>query len=133
MGAFPDHVRKFLEKPNVAVLATIGPSGRPQATPVWFLVEDGHVLINTSQGRVKLRNMQTDPRVTLTIVDCDNPYDYVEILGRAATFDREHGARDIDRLSQRYRGKPYTYPPTDRPANRVTILIQPERIIDNLR
>jgi len=133
MGAFPAHVRKFLEKPNVAVLATIGPSGRPQATPVWFLVEDGHVLINTSQGRVKLRNMQTDPRVTLTIVDRDNPYDYVEILGRAATFDREHGARDIDRLSQRYRGKPYTYPPTDRPANRVTILIQPERIIDNLR
>jgi len=133
MGAFPAHVRKFLEKPNVAVLATISPSGRPQATPVWFLVEDGHVLINTSQGRVKLRNMQTDPRVTLTIVDHDNPYDYVEILGRVATFDRAHGARDIDRLSQRYRGKPYTYPPTDRPANRVTILIQPERIIDNLR
>ena len=133
MGAFPAHVRKFLEKPNVAVLATISPSGRPQATPVWFLVEDGHVLINTSQGRVKLRNMQTDPRVTLTIVDRDNPYEYVEILGRVATFDRAHGARDIDRLSQRYRGKPYTYPPTDRPANRVTILIQPERIIDNLR
>ena len=129
----PQHVKTFLEKPNVAVLATISPSGRPQATPVWFLVEDGHVLINTSQGRVKLRNMQTDPRVTLTIVDRDNPYEYVEILGRVATFDRAHGARDIDRLSQRYRGKPYTYPPTDRPANRVTILIQPERIIDNLR
>lgn len=129
----PQHVKTFLEKPNVAVLATISPSGRPQATPVWFLVEDGHVLINTSQGRVKLRNMQTDPRVTLTIVDRDNPYDYVEILGRVVTFDREHGARDIDRLSRRYRGKAYSYPPTDRPENRVTVLIRPERIIDNLR
>src|SRR3970040_2262605 len=96
MGVFPAHVRKFLEKPNVAVLETISPWARPQAPPVWFLVEDCHVLINTSQGRVKLRNMQTDPRVTLTIVDHDNPYDYVEILGRVATFDRAHGARGID-------------------------------------
>ncbi len=48
----PEHVRRFLEKPNVAVLATISPSGRPQATPVWFLVEDGRILINTSRGEV---------------------------------------------------------------------------------
>lgn len=123
----PDGVRRFLERPNLAVLATIGPTGRPQATPVWFLLEEDHILINTSAGRVKLRNMETDPRVTLTIVDRDNPYEYVQIRGRVGQFDRDHAARDIDRLSMKYRGKPYTYPPTDAPERRVSIHIRPLR------
>jgi len=50
MVELPERVLTFLDKLNVAVLATIGPEG-PQATPVWFLVEDGHILINTSRGR----------------------------------------------------------------------------------
>jgi len=123
----PDSVRKFLGRPNLAVLATIAPSGRPQATPVWFLLEEDHILINTSAGRVKLRNMETDPRVTLTIVDRDNPYEYVQIRGRVGQFDRDHAARDIDRLSMKYRGKPYTYPPTDAPERRVSVHIRPLR------
>lgn len=127
-----DHVRRFLEKPNVAVLATISRHGRLQATPVWFLVEDGQILINTSRGRVKLRNLQAEPHAVLTIVDRDNPFAYVQIYGRAAAFDREHGGRDIDRLSLRYRGKAYTYPSADRPENRVTILIAPERVLAHL-
>src|SRR3972149_6356293 len=56
--------------------------GRLQATPVWFLVEDGQILINTSRGRAKLRNMEANPRVALTIVDQNDPYAYVEIQGR---------------------------------------------------
>ncbi len=125
--ALPDTVKEFLQKPNLAVLATIGPGGRPHATPVWFLLEDDDILINTSKGRVKLRNMQDDPRVALTIVDREDPYRYVQIRGKVVRFDRERGARDIDRLSMRYRGRAYNYPATDAPANRITILIRPER------
>ncbi len=123
----PEHVRTFLQRPNVAVLATISPSGRPQATPVWFLLDGDHILVNTSAGRVKLRNMEADPRVTLTIVDRENPYQYVQIRGRVARFDRNQGAPDIDRLSMRYRERPYTYPPTDAPEKRVSIHISPLR------
>ena len=133
MAEIPPHVTTFLGKPMVAVLATIGRSGQPQATPVWFLVEDGQILINTSRGRVKLRNMEANPQVVLTIVDPDNPYNYVQIRGRAVRFDWERGPGDIDRLSLRYRGRPYAYPPTDGPQNRVTVLIAPDRIADHLR
>jgi len=121
-------VREFLEKPNFAVLVTRSPSDRLQATPVWFVVSDGRILINTSKGRAKLRNMRQHPDVVLTIVDRENPYQYVQIRGKVAQFDAEHGARDIDRLSQRYHGKPYGYPGGDRPENRVSIYIEPERI-----
>jgi PPOX class probable F420-dependent enzyme len=121
-------VRKFLEKPNFAVLATQSGGKSLQATPVWFLYEGGHILINTSQGRVKLRNMQHHAGVALAIVDRENPYQYVQIRGTVAGFDTKNAARDIDRLSQRYVGKPYGYPGGDSPANRVTIRIAPTRV-----
>jgi len=123
-----DQVRQFLEKPNFAVLATRSDTQGLQATPVWYMYSNGHILINTSKGRVKLRNMQTNPRVALAIVDRENPYRYVQIQGRVESFDTENGARDIDRLSQRYAGKAYEYPGGDNPKNRVSILIVPERV-----
>lgn len=126
----PPKVRQFLEKTNVAVLATRSPRGI-QATPVWFLYTDGHILINTAKGRMKLRNMQAHPQVTLAVVDRENPYQYVQIQGKVVAFDTENAPRDIDRLSQRYMGQPYGYPGGDQPKNRVSIRIQPTRVNAN--
>jgi PPOX class probable F420-dependent enzyme len=123
--ALDDATRTFLEAPHVAVLATVSPGGRPQATPVWYLLDGDEIVINTSKGRVKLRNLEKNPRVALTVVDAKDMYHYVQIQGRVVRFDQEHGARDIDRLSMRYRGRPYTYPGHDRPENRVTLVIRP--------
>ena len=124
----PEPVKKFLETPNFAVLATQSHSGQVQATPVWFLHADGEILINTSAGRAKLRNMEANPRVALAIVDRENPYRYVQIQGRVVKFDNANGAKGIDTLSQRYTGKPYTYPSNDNPKNGVSIHIAPERL-----
>ncbi len=124
----PESVGKFLDKPNVAVLATRSRSGRVQATPVWFVRTDGHILINTKAGRIKLRNMETDPHVALVIVNNQNPYQYVQIQGKVVKFDRESAPKDIDRLSQRYVGGPYKYPPDDHPQKRISIHIAPEKI-----
>lgn len=126
--AMPEPVKTFLEKPNFAVLATQSIHGRVQATPVWFIHDGGEILINTSAGRTKLRNMEANPRVALAIVDRENPYRYVQIQGRVVKFDKESGARDIDRLSQRYHGRPYQYPATDNPKNRITIRIRPDSV-----
>ena len=127
--ALPDAVVKFLQEPLVGVLATVGPGGRPQATPVWFLVEDGRILINTARGRLKLRNMETNPRVALTVVDPRNVYRYVQIQGRVVRMDTAQAARDIDRLSRRYRGRPYEYPGGQRPEDRVSVWIRPVRVL----
>ncbi len=123
-----ESIRKFLEKPNVAVLATRSGTRGVQATPVWFMYDAGHILINTARGRAKLRNMQANPEVALAVVDRENPYRYVQIKGKVVAFDTQNGPRDIDRLSQRYLGKPYLYPAGDRPANRISIHIVPERV-----
>lgn len=126
--ALPDSVREFLQKPNLAMLATVSPRGRPQATPVWFMVDGDHVLVNTSRDRVKHRNVEAHPYVALTVVDRDDPYRFVQIQGKVLRLDWEHGARDIDRLSQRYLGRPYRYPPTDGPERRVSLIIEPSKV-----
>lgn len=121
----PDHVQTFLEKPNLAVIATVSPTGRPQATPIWFMLDGDKVVVNTAKGRVKLRNLSANPRVALTVYDRDDPYRHVQIHGKVVKFDAENGARDIDRLSMRYRGQPYKYQPGVTPADRVSVWIRP--------
>lgn len=121
----PEPVKKFLEKPNLAVLATVSPSGRPQATPVWFMLDGDEILINTAKSRVKLRNLKANPRVALAVYDHDDMYKHVQIRGTVVGFDEKNGARDIDRLSLRYRGAPYKYQPGVTPADRVSVRIKP--------
>ena len=130
MGAsLTQAVRQFLMEPRFAVLSTVSPSGRPQATPVWYLLEDDDtVLINTSQNRVKLRNLQHNPYLALVVMDQHNPYRYVQLRGRVVRTDRERGAADIDRLAIRYTGRPYTYRGGDSPDQRVSVVIQPLRV-----
>lgn len=121
----PENVREFLQRPNLAVLATISPRGRPQATPVWFMLDGQEILVNTAKGRVKLRNMSANPHVALAIYDPANLYRYVQIRGRVVAIGEANGARDIDRLSLRYRGEPYAYRPGMTPSDRVSVRIKP--------
>jgi len=126
--ALDDAARAFLDHPYTAVLATTSPRGRPQATPIWYLVDGDSIVVNTSRGRVKLHNLETNPYVALTVVDPQNVYRYIQVQGRVVRFDQENGARDIDRLSMRYTGKPYRYGPGMNPEDRVTIAIRPLRV-----
>ena len=114
--------------PHVAIIATVSPRGRAQATPIWFMVEGDRIIANTSRGRVKLRNLEANPHLALTVVDPKNMFRWVQIQGEVDRFDAENGARDIDRLSMRYAGRPYAYRPGQRPEDRVTIVIRPLRI-----
>ncbi|MDR7521283.1 MAG: hypothetical protein QN168_02350 [Armatimonadota bacterium] len=72
--------------------------------------------------------MEANPHVSLSIVDPGNMYRYVQIRGEAIRFDPHNGARDIDRLSMRYTGKPYPYPDGQRPEDRVSVLITPRSV-----
>ncbi|HET8678779.1 MAG TPA: PPOX class F420-dependent oxidoreductase [bacterium] len=120
-----ERTRAFLSEPNVAMLATVSPRGRVQATPIWFLLDGDQIVVNTSRGRLKLKNLEAHPYLALTVVDPKNMYRYVQIQGKVARFDPQSGARDIDRLSQRYRGQSYSYGYGGRPEDRVTIVIDP--------
>lgn len=94
---------------NFAVLTTLLPDGMPQSHVMWIDADDTHLLLNTEIHRQKFKNVMRDPRATVTIVDRDDPYSFVEVRGRVVETVGGSRARDhIDELSRRYFGRPYT-------------------------
>ena len=110
---------------NFATVATVMPDGSPEATVVWIETDGTYVYFNTAMHRLKARNLQRDPRIAITVIDCEHPYDDVlAIRGRGELI--LSGARDhIDKLSLIYEGKPFTFRPTE---TRVIVKVTPERI-----
>ena len=114
-------------KPVLAHLSTIMSDGRPQVTPIWFSVEDDCILVNSARGRVKDRNMRERPQVALSIVDPDNAFRYVQIMGTVTEITEDGGDAHIDVLARKYLGKP-RYPWRQPGEIRVIYKITPDRV-----
>ena len=96
--------RRFLEDRRFAVLGTTNPSGSPQLTVMWYLVDDDEVVFNTRAGRAKDINLKRDPRVSLLVMS-DDGYRYLRIDGKVRTItDQATAQNDIRRLALRYYG-----------------------------
>lgn len=124
----PESHKDLLERPVVAVLATINPDGGPQASPVWVDYEGGYIRINSAKGRRKDKNMRARPRVSLVFVDPDNPYRYMEIRGRVVKITEEGAREHIDALARRYTGEE-RFVPANPNEVRVMYYIEPVRVI----
>jgi PPOX class probable F420-dependent enzyme len=93
---------------NIAAVTTLLPDGTPMTQPMWVDADDEHLLLNTEIHRQKARNVQRDPRITVSIWDRDDPYRYGEVRGAVVEIVRGPEARDhIDQLAQRYTGQDY--------------------------
>jgi PPOX class probable F420-dependent enzyme len=88
-----------------ANLATVMPDGSPQVTPVWFEFKDGIIRINTVVGRRKARNLDSNPKVAMAIVDPTNPYRYLQIRGHVIRSTKDGADAHIDSLAKRYLGQ----------------------------
>jgi PPOX class probable F420-dependent enzyme len=100
----PESFMDLMEAKAFAHLATTMPDGSPQVTPVWFGFDGSHVLINSSKGRRKDKNIRRDPRVSISMCDPDNPYRYLEIRGKVVEILEEGAVAHIDALAGRYLG-----------------------------
>ena len=123
----PDNYADLFAKRTFASLATLMPDGQPQVTPVWCDYDGSYVIVNSAKGRVKDRNMRRDPRVTLTLMDPENPYRYIEVRGRVVEIT-ESGADDhINKMAKKYLGQD-VYPFRQPGEVRVMYRIRPERV-----
>jgi PPOX class probable F420-dependent enzyme len=110
---------------NFGALTTLLPDGHPQTQVMWVDADEQHLLLNTEVHRQKFRNVQRDPRVTVTIWDLEDPYRFVEVRGEVVEKVKGQEAREhIDELSLKYRGKPYQ---TQIQSERVVLRITPWR------
>ncbi|MGR3935963.1 MULTISPECIES: PPOX class F420-dependent oxidoreductase [Streptomyces] len=119
----PPEAVALLRGPNPAVMATVRSDGTPVSTPTWYAWEDGRVLVNLDDGRVRLKHLRRDPRVTLTVLDKDDWYTHVTLIGRVVEMREDEGLADIDRIAHHYIGGPYP----DRVRARTSAWIEVER------
>jgi PPOX class probable F420-dependent enzyme len=120
----PDAYLPLLTEPVLGHLATINPEGAPEVNPVWFLWQDGQILISV-QGRTrKYRNMRENSHVALSIVDPNDPYRYLELRGKVADLKLYTDLSFVNLLARKYTGADYgadSVPGIER--YRVTILV----------
>jgi PPOX class probable F420-dependent enzyme len=123
----PDQVARLLKEKNFAFLGTLMKDGRPHVTPVWVDMDNGLILINTAEGRIKHRNLSRDPRVSISLVDRNSPYSMVTIQGTVVEQTAKGADDHIDKLAKKYL-ETERYPGHSPSIKRVIVRIKPERV-----
>ena len=73
-------LRAFLERPLAVSVASVSADGTPSQAVVWYdLTDDDRILLNSNAGRRWCTNLQTDPRVALSVIDPADPYRWVGV------------------------------------------------------
>ena len=93
------------EQPNVAVVAALRPDGTPHQTVTWIDYDGEHVLVNLNTFRTKLRYLEADPRVSVLVLDRDNPFRRIRIDGRVVEITKEGAYEHIVRQAGVYLGR----------------------------
>ena len=97
-------VEQLFQEKNLIFIATINSDGSPQLTPVWGTFDNGHVLINTAEGRLKHKNVLRDPRVTISVVDHENPLKMPSIKGEVIEIIPDYDYSHANKLTKQYMG-----------------------------
>jgi PPOX class probable F420-dependent enzyme len=126
----PPEAREVLESDQLAHLVTLNPDGSPQITCVWVGLE-GDEIVSGHLGRwQKLRNIERDPRVSLSIETTRTNEiglrEYLVVHGQARI--QEGGAPELlQRLAHTYIGPDVDFPPMPDPPPGFVTRISPER------
>ena len=119
-------VQELLKQPNYAVVSTLNEDGSIHSTIAWVSAEDGQVAVNSAKGRKWPTNLERDPRINVLVYEAGNPYNFVEIRGRAEG-STEDADEHINALSKTYIDQD-EYPHRQPGEQRIKFRVTPERV-----
>lgn len=126
MTTLTDKQTEFLQQPFVGVVTTLREDGSPHSTVVWVEPKDGTVSFNTAYGRAKPRHLETNPHVSVVVVDPENAYRWVAVDG-TVELTTDGADEQIDRLAKKYLGQD-RYPWRAEGERRVSVRVRPEHV-----
>jgi PPOX class probable F420-dependent enzyme len=118
--------KKVLQDKAYGHVVTFNAGGRPQLTMGWLDVEGDEVLFNTAEGRVKLRNLRSDPRVIASVQERIALQSYL-VLHRTATVTEAGADAHVDKVAKRFLGVG-KYPYRQLGEKRLVVRIKTDRI-----
>src|SRR5215510_11737236 len=123
-SVIPETHRDILAARAFAHVATVGPRGEPQSSPVWFDWDGRYLRFSQTTARQKYRNLRRNPRIALSMTDPENPYRYLEIRGEVVRIEEDRDRAFIDALAKKYLGKD-RYPWAQPDEERVVMIVEP--------
>jgi PPOX class probable F420-dependent enzyme len=114
---------ELIDGPHTAILATPNRDGHPQSSVIFVKRSGDTVVFSTIRGRLKTRNMERDPRVSLLVLA--QPGRYVEIRGRVDITDDPEKTL-LHQMYELYMNG--ATPPPEPGAERVIVRIHPEKL-----
>ena len=120
-------LHKLFQQKNLIFISTINSDGSPQLTPVWGNYDDGYVLVNTAEGRLKHKNVLRDPRVAISVVDHGNPLNMTTIKGKVIEIIPDYDYIHANKLTKQYMGLD-EYPFKRDGEKRIIFKIKPVKI-----
>ena len=127
MAEIPPSFHDLFAKQTFAHVTTMLPDGLPHTSPVWidYDADTNRILVNTERHRQKTKNVERNPAVSVSMLDPDDPYRYLSVSGEVVETTTDGAREHIDKLSQRYFGKPY---PTEIVSERIILRIEPKHV-----
>lgn len=84
-------------------LTTVRADGQPVTVPVWFLLRaDGTILVYSTPGAAKLRNLAANPRISLALDVCDIGRNIVRLEGTARAAEELPPANENPEYLHKY-------------------------------
>jgi PPOX class probable F420-dependent enzyme len=125
-----DFRESFLAGAHVAILGTVDSRGRPHATPVWYLYDDGAFRISIGAGSQKHRNIAANPSVSLVVDQGELPYYAVMVQGEAV-IGPQFSDEDSLRLAVRYLGKDMgkAYASRTNAEESISLTVRPRKLL----
>jgi PPOX class probable F420-dependent enzyme len=128
MAALEGKARELLEAKNFAHIALPRQDGTIQTAVVWIHVDDeGRPIVNSAEGRGWPKNLRRAGRMTISVHNNDNPYEYVSIEASLAGDTNDGADEVIDRLAKKYLDAD-SYPFRKEGEVRITFTLEPEKV-----
>src|SRR3954462_13783905 len=129
MSGLNDAAKTLLAEAFPGWATTVRPDGSLHNTVVWVDVDGDDVIFNTAVGRAKERHLRQDDRVSISVLDPENPFHLVSVSG-TARLDTSDGDAVIDRLAKKYLDAD-SYPYRRSDEQRITVRVTPDRVLFN--
>ena len=121
----------LLEEANIIVFTSLDAKGRPHSTPVWYLYDNGEIIISVGKDEQKHKNVVRNPNVSVVIDRRQMPY-YAGMIYGTAEIGPPLSQEDRLRLAVRYLGADLgrRYTEMTKGEESVTLRIRPRKEIE---
>lgn len=129
MVDIPAAYRDLVTGTHYATIATVLPDGTPHQTVTWIDYDGECLVVNTAEGRRKVKNVRANPRVSVMVIDSADAHRYLSVQGEVVEIAEEGAADHANEMGLRYTNEENFMDRYGDDVTRVLLRIRPDHVI----